>query len=213
MEEVKPLFNVGDSPQWTKELIKALPHGTVLKCAYYKVNTDFTYEGQELLIGCDSIKVLFNDLEYHFRSPESGGVCAKILSLPEETAVKIDNYFNTNDSKQLKKDWEESEAQPGDMVQVKMDDWEYFDSMPEEYVTTLKRNEHKIHITINNNLWKFRNEIRKIRPNPDKEIDDMVDEVLRNTRWRCTISKDVTYIQIEDVKSMLVEVIKKERGL
>lgn len=81
------LFKVGDRPKWTPELIKQLPHGTVLECANDRVF--HTYNGQEIIKKVSSSLTFFQEGRlwcwfYH----KSKNRYAKIISLPETQSIK-----------------------------------------------------------------------------------------------------------------------------
>lgn len=82
----KFIFKVGDRPEWTVDLIKRLPHGTVLECAWKQ--TPFEYSGEQpdydkpghLTINKKS-GIGTNQYEWFFDHDTQKH--AKILSLPE----------------------------------------------------------------------------------------------------------------------------------
>jgi hypothetical protein len=89
-DEVKePLFKVGDRPKWTPELIKQLPHGTVLECAVYGKN--FTHTGHYISSQNDKVLIVdkyFSPTESAFFTFNGFMTNAKIISLPETKSIK-----------------------------------------------------------------------------------------------------------------------------
>ena len=93
---MKTKLDVGDTPHWTVELIKQLPHGTVIKCLIN--NQTFTYKGQQVDYDYDLdliIKDLFGIHNPAYFTLESGLKNAKIISLPN-SVKEIDTLFLSN---------------------------------------------------------------------------------------------------------------------
>lgn len=98
----KPIFKVGDRPEWTVDLIKQLPHGAELECAV--CGEAFKYNGQETrdFINQIYIEPSSTGAARFFTSNQNTN--AKILSLP-------DIYLNPVKP--------EEEFEAGEMVYVK----------------------------------------------------------------------------------------------
>lgn len=115
-----PLFKVGDCPQWTPELIKQLPHGTVLECAYQPEDV-FTYKGQEIdYDAAGDMIVLFSEI-YNYFEYKKGERYAKILSLPdirEASPSAQQEFVKANPGMQ-----HVEEPKAGDMVEARINGW------------------------------------------------------------------------------------------
>lgn len=90
VKEPNYYFMVGDRPYWTPELIKQLPHGTVLECAMRPEDT-FVYQGNDLIVSSKCIGFYEdNPIKIHKRYMwfTYGNKLAKIISLPETKSIK-----------------------------------------------------------------------------------------------------------------------------
>ena len=97
VKDLEPVykFKEGDRPKWTPELIKELPFGTVLECAYDNEDTA-VWNGQKLHYSereftTDSFFKFYKDVDEYepfWLHDEDTGKYAKIISLPkEETTI------------------------------------------------------------------------------------------------------------------------------
>lgn len=78
------IFKVGDRPKWTPELIKQLPHGTVLECAYNSANKK-EWEGRHVIFECNAYVEPYSNMPFYLIFE---GKYAKIISPPETKSIK-----------------------------------------------------------------------------------------------------------------------------
>lgn len=185
-----------------------MPKGTIIESVYgtkCTIQFDFIIQLDSIYAGStnESVCVYSNPVNKW----------AEIVSRPdekEETMEKINNYFENTNPEQLKKDWEETkepEFQPGEMVEVRDDSnnvWskrKYAFSVNGKHWTSVPENE-TIAMT-----W---DEIRKIQPDPEKEIRKRAQVILsKHNLQGLDPSTNVTF-QIGMIESMLIEALKTE---
>ena len=207
------LFKVGDRPQWTPELIKQLPHGTMVK---YCHDYEFVYNGEEPIVHENgNIYVIINDRRQFFVSGENCDF-VEIISLPEsldqlrgivrgslEDQIKKASPIMVNGSEGVITSINPVEFKEGEIVDVWNKERQN-DLQPAKY-RFFASGKHWVETCAEDIVVNFKN-IRKI--DPDKDLKETADEVMKGSH-SYTMDMDRKWIDETDVKSMLIEAMKK----
>lgn len=149
------IFKVGDSPEWTPEMIAAIPHGTVLSCAHTPTDK-FTYNSQTLDI-CHQ------------------GICYYEVQPLERTSRMMWFTYKGKNAEVVSLPAKKEEFASGELVEVRINGWPEGIWKQRKYLAKNSKGKSVCETFDGKSVCVF-DEIRRLQP--DTHLKDLADKIL-----------------------------------